>query len=91
MAGVKGRSGGKRKNQTGRPKKADEVALIERLSPFEDLWLTKMATGLQSGDFQFVKLYAEYRFGRPTETVKMTSENTNITKIRITDIDGTEL
>ena len=91
MAGVKGRSGGKRNNQTGRPKKADELALIERLSPMDDLAIEALQEGVRKRDFSFIKLFMEYRFGRPTETVKMTAENTNITKIRITDIDGTEL
>jgi len=90
MAGVKGRSGGKRPGQ-GRPKKSDEQALIQRLSPMDDIALEKLRQGVKNGDFGFIKLFMEYRFGRPTETVKMTSENTNITKIRITDIDGTEL
>ena len=82
--------GGKRLN-SGRKKKSDEVALIQRLSPMDDLAIEALQEGVRKRDFSFIKLFMEYRFGRPTETVKMTAENTNITKIRITDIDGTEL
>lgn len=58
----------------GRKPKADEVALIERLSPMEDIALTKLKEGLESGDYQFVKLYMEYRFGKPKEKIEHSTD-----------------
>jgi hypothetical protein len=63
-------SGGRRPGQ-GRPPKATEVALIERLSPMEDIALAALEKGVKSGEFPFIKLYMEYRFGKPKETIKM--------------------
>lgn len=70
--------GGKRVG-AGRPPKADEVALIERLSPFDDLWFKKMEEGLKGGEFPFIKLFAEYRFGKPRERVDVTTDGDKLT------------
>jgi len=65
-----GKNGGKRQN-AGRPPKAKEIELIERLSPFEDYALEALRNGVESGQYQFVKLYFEYRFGKPKESVSL--------------------
>lgn len=53
----------------GRKSKAEELKLIEKLSPMEDLALKKLNEGLNKGDFQYIKLYFEYYFGKPKETI----------------------
>lgn len=70
MAGVKGRSGGARPGG-GRPSKAEELKLAERLSPLEPLAYNAIMEGLEKKEFAFVKLFMEYYYGRPTEHVNL--------------------
>ena len=67
-----GKNGGKREG-AGRKPKADEVELIERLSPMDDLALQKLKEGVNSGDFKFIQLFMNYRYGRPKEKKDITS------------------
>ena len=80
MAGVKGRSGGVRPGQ-GRPPKATQQELIERLSPMEDSALEALKIGIASGEFPFIKLYFEYRFGKPKDSVDITSGGEKIKQV----------
>ena len=64
--------GGKRKN-AGRKPKADEQELIERLSPLEDKGFKALQDGLDDGQSWAVKLFLEYRYGKPKQQI----ENTN--------------
>jgi hypothetical protein len=59
--------GGKRDN-AGRKSKADEVSLIEKLSPLEDTAYSALKAGVEKGDFKFVQLFYNYYAGKPTET-----------------------
>lgn len=56
---------------SGRKSKAEELKLIEKLSPMESTALEKLLAGVNKGDFQFIKLYFEYYFGKPTETIDL--------------------
>ena len=58
--------GGIRPN-SGRKKKIDEVAMIEKLSPLDDLAFEKLRKGIEENKFQYLKLYMSYRYGRPKE------------------------
>ena len=58
--------GGYRPN-SGRKKKIDELAMIERLSPLDDLAFEKLQQGIQQNKFQYLKLFLSYRWGRPKE------------------------
>ena len=51
----------------GRKPKTDEVAMIEKLSPLDDLAFEKLRKGIEENKFQYLKLYMSYRFGRPKE------------------------
>jgi len=55
----------------GRKSKAEELKLIEKLSPMESIALEKLKAGVDKGDFAFIKLYFEYYFGKPTETIDL--------------------
>jgi hypothetical protein len=59
--------GGKRIN-SGRKSKAEEVQLIERLSPLEDKAFEALQAGIESGDFKYVQLFYHYYAGKPKET-----------------------
>ena len=67
-----GKNGGKREG-AGRKPKAEEIELIERLSPMDDLALQKLKEGVNSGDFKFIQLFMNYRYGRPKEKKDITS------------------
>ena len=60
-------NGGKRKG-SGRKPKADEVQLIEKLTPLEPLAFDALEQGLKDKDFRYVQLYYNYYAGKPRET-----------------------
>lgn len=69
----------------GRKSKAEETKLIERLSPMEDKALEMLETLLDNGDFNALKLYMEYRYGKPTQKVESDS-NVNLTGINLKEL-----
>ena len=69
--------GGKREG-AGRPKKADEAELIAKLSEFDDLAFEKLAKGLRDGSSYHLKLFFEYRFGKPRQQVDVTTDGERI-------------
>ena len=73
--GARPNTGGKRPG-AGRPPKATELELIERLSPYDDIALKALVQGVKAGEHNFIKLFMEYRFGKAKETVAMTNEIT---------------
>ena len=78
MADGRKNNGGARKG-AGRKPKASEQELIERLDKVIDKddvikVLKKMAL---NGNYNAVKLYLEYRFGKPKETVHNINQNFN--------------
>ena len=64
-------NGGARQG-AGRKPKAEEVKLVERLSPLEDDALAALAEGVKSGDIKWVQLYLNYYLGKPKETKDIT-------------------
>lgn len=62
---------GKVGNKGGRPPKASEIELIERLSPLDDIALESLKMRLQEGDMQAIKLFMEYRYGKPKQDVNL--------------------
>jgi hypothetical protein len=63
--------GGKRKG-AGRKSKAEEISLVEKLTPLEDVAFEALKKGVESGDFKFVKLFYNYYAGKPRETKDIT-------------------
>ena len=63
--------GGKREG-SGRKSKADEVNLIEKLTPLEDAAYIALKEGVERGDFKFVQLFYNYYAGKPRETKDIT-------------------
>ena len=51
--------GGKREG-AGRKPKAEELELIEKLTPLHDLAMDALKKGLEKGQYQFVQLYMSY-------------------------------
>lgn len=69
MADKRKNNGGARIG-AGRKAKADEVALIERLSPLDDVAFKQLAEGVKGGEFAFLKMFFEYRYGKPKEKIE---------------------
>ena len=67
---VKGKWGGKRPNQTGRPKRMDEIAIIEKLSPMAEMAFKVLQQKINEGDMNAIKLYMSYFLGMPTQKVE---------------------
>ena len=64
---MENKRGGAREG-AGRPSKAAEVALIEKLTPLEPLAFA----ALEKGDFKFTQLFYNYYAGKPRETKDVT-------------------
>lgn len=75
----------------GRKPKSDDVKMIERLSPLDDLAFAKLEEGIGKGDFQYIKLFFEYRYGKPKDKLDVTSNGHTISAIKLVDVDGTEI
>lgn len=81
--GVKG-------NKGGRPPKADEAKLIERLTPLSDLAFSALERGLSEHNPQFVKMWFEYMYGKPKQQVDVDGEFNFIKQIVIEPASATK-
>lgn len=64
----KRKNNGGNRSGAGRKPKADEINLIEKLTPLEDAAYQALKSGVEKGDFKFVQLYYNYYAGKPRET-----------------------
>ena len=72
--------GGVRKG-AGRPTKADEMKLIERLDSIidKDEAVCKLGELVTKGDIRALQMYLSYRYGKPKESIDLnSSEGLNI-------------
>jgi len=63
---------------TGRKPKADEKKMIERLKQLEDKAFNTLNKALDKNESWAVKLYFEYRYGKPRQTIEQTNTNYDI-------------
>ena len=56
---------------SGRKPKSDEIALIEKLTPLEDKAFEELQKGIERGEFQFVRLYFQYMYGKPKQITEI--------------------
>jgi len=80
--------GGKRKG-AGRKTKKEEDKLQSFLSLYEDEVLQEVIKGCRDGDFRFIKIYMEYKYGRPRESKDITTngESLNFGQISFFDTE----
>lgn len=80
MDARKNNGGHSTKGVAGRKPKADEDKLIERLDAIinQDEVLEKLKELIKKGDQRAITLYFNYRYGKPKESVNLTSEGFNI-------------
>lgn len=81
-----GQNGGARPG-SGRKSKAEELKLIEKLSPMEPTAMKALEAGVKKGEFPYLKLFFEYYFGRPTEIIDLEHSG----EIKTTSLDPTKL
>ena len=51
----------------GRKSKAEELKLIEKLSPLDDKAFELLEEGLNEGNYKYLQLFFNYRFGKAPE------------------------
>ncbi len=56
----------------GRKPKAEEVKLIERLTPLEPAAYSALKQGIERGEFKFIQMFYHYYAGKPRETKDIT-------------------
>ena len=56
----------------GRKPKAEEVKLIERLTPLEPQAYAALKKGIEYGEFKFIQMFYHYYAGKPRETKDIT-------------------
>ena len=66
---VKGKHGGPRPN-SGRPKRMDEQAIIEKLTPMSEIAFKVLEQKIREGDMIAIKLYMSYFIGLPTQKIE---------------------
>jgi len=75
MDNRKNNGGHSTKGFAGRPKKADELKLIERLDNLidNDEVIRTLGKQILKGDARAMTLYFGYRYGKPKESIDVTS------------------
>ena len=56
----------------GRKKKHEEQELVEKLKPYDSLAFDALTAAMQTGESWAVKLFFEYRFGKPVQRTEIT-------------------
>ena len=59
-------------SSSGRPPKVKELEMIERLSPLDDQAFEELKKGIERGEFAYLKLFFNFRFGRPKQIQDVT-------------------
>jgi hypothetical protein len=72
--GIKGNNG-------GRPSKAEEQNLIEKLSPLEEQAFIKLSEAIDSGKDWAIKMFFEYMYGKPKQQTDITSMGEKIQNV----------
>lgn len=75
MDGRKNNGGNK---NAGRKPKAQELELIESLGAYDDIAKEKLIEGVTAGSFHHLKLFFEYRYGKPKQIVDVTTNGESI-------------
>jgi len=79
--------GGKRPNQTGRPRRTEEQDVINLLDKHidRDIVVLKLLEKIKQGDGKMISLYMSYVYGKPTQTINQT------TTLSVNDVDISKL
>ncbi len=69
----------------GRKPKAEEQQLVEKLTPHEPTALKALGDALKDGQGWAVKLFMEYKYGKPKQTIDQKTTHT-LENFRIKDV-----
>lgn len=69
----------------GRKPKADEILLIEKLSAYDDVANEKLLEGVKEGKLPYLKLFYEYRYGKPKQQVDVTTRGDKLNSIPLVE------
>jgi hypothetical protein len=69
---------GTKGNKGGRPSKAEEQKLIEKLSPLEKEALKKFEMNLKAGEKWAIELFFKYMYGLPKQQIEADVKQTMI-------------
>ena len=88
----KNKHGGARKG-AGRKPKAEEQKLIERLDNIinSDEAIEKLKMLINKPDLAAIRLYFEYRFGKPKDSIDVTSSDASIQSFNLSNLTEKEL
>ena len=56
---------------SGRKSKTEEIILIEKLTPLSDKAFEELQKGIERGEFQFVRLWLQYMYGKPKQIAEI--------------------
>lgn len=79
--GRRNNGGHSTKGFAGRKPKADEIAMIDRMDAIlapDEAWQA-LAVKVREGDGQCIKTWLEYRYGKPKQTMDVTTGGDKIT------------
>lgn len=76
--------GGKREG-AGRKSKSDEATLVAKLTPYDDVAMKALIDAVRDNQGWAIKLFMEYRHGKPTQTV---NNNINTSNVNLKDVIG---
>lgn len=77
---------------SGRKPKADEIKLIEKLDQLidKDSVIKKLNELIEDGNFNALKLYFEYRYGKPKESIDITTGGQSLAFNELIGFDKTK-
>ena len=62
----------------GRKPKAEELKLVEKLTPLEPKAFEALKKGIESGEYVWIKMYFEYLYGKPKQQVDVTTNGNDM-------------
>ena len=74
-------------NKGGRPTNTTKQAMIERLSPMDNVALKALEDAIKEGQGWAVKLFLQYRLGMPKQSVSVETVTSPFTQIDINVIE----
>lgn len=80
---------GERRN-AGRKPKAKEIELIQQLTPLETQAFKALKNGIEKGEFNFIRLFFEYRYGKPKQIIEVKEDQDSVSTLIILP-DGQKL
>lgn len=70
------------RNGAGRKSKEEQIALLEKLRPMDELAFEVMHELLEKRNESALKLFMAYRFGQPKQTIDQTTSGPQVVVLR---------